>query len=430
MFENFKKIAGFKEAETITTNNPEIADGVMELENTSPELFYESPEYKDVEEVYNQIGSDAFFEEIDGQVVPADDLYEDGLDDVVVPKNDGVIKVEEAAPAPSPEKEGVSDRPTPQGYVRLGNVLRPLWGAASILALAACDRTVEEGGSWSPHFKWGKDGKEHTVEIGSNFKLTNKQSHRTDANGNEIIVKTDANGNEIKNPENKPEHKDVPEHKDEKEHHHDVVAPEKEVKSVVHETAGGGMDSTLPNKEGPGKELFRKYKPFIVPSGDLEKGYISLCDETADAVAQGVLKPFPGINRFALAVTEKPEIQGVPYESIWILKLSEGKMPRPLTGKKASFKDYIAKDGGGVWRITDIEKYKRDLAAAVPQEPYTNAKGELNNTRYHQEVERVVRFGLLEINVVDEWQNANEAKRKEMVNRYVAPYENRTGTIK
>ncbi|MEI6042144.1 MAG: hypothetical protein WCQ00_01070 [bacterium] len=351
MFEFFKHSnVGKPESETVSFSEviketPTEADA-----DGSVELFYVSPEYKSVEAVYELVGPEEFFVELNEQIIEKSGFYEGdwGAD------LDAVDSEEEVKDKENPV-EKKEESVIPYGMVVVGNKLLSA-AAALTLAFTACNKKTEVEAS--------RSGVEHTAS-----------SHN------------------------------------------------------ISEKAPG---STLVKKGGAGTEVFEKYSKEILPSGDIENGFINLNDTTADAVAAGALKPFSNLEIYSLEGAKKPSVQGIPFKSIWILKMSEGKIPRPLIGGNATFKSYCTKSKKGALEVTPakMKRYREDVAASVSRLVATNEKGEFSQSKYKKIVDESEKFAHLEIEAILEFQNASPAEKAALVQKWVKPYQGRTGTTK
>lgn len=398
-----------KEEEIVTVNTTEqVADSTIETGGvTNAELFYKSPEYKETTEVYELVGSEGFFTELQ-QELTADtaDFYEDDWE-AVVDEVDQSELITEVQPEPTVVNEGiVQEEKNPespsQNFVNIRNRILSASAALSVGLLAACDKTTKNEFGISPSFQWGPNGEKKVVEFGVGFRTKNEQ--------------IDLDGNTIKPISESTQAPAQPE----------KVSP---VTPVAEGAIGKNIESTTPTKVGVA-EVFEQYSKEIIPSGDPRYGYLTLNEATAIAAARGGLKPFPRFNVYALEVSEDPAKQGIPYKSIWILKLSENKIPRPLIKGDSTFNKYISRTKGGVWHVTPekLNLYKKDLANSVPDSK--NAKGVIDHAKHERLSREIENYGILELNTILEWKNTNPAGQTAMLDKWVKPYQNRKGTIK
>jgi hypothetical protein len=409
MFEFFNK-----NKETVTSNTSEqVTDSSIEaVGGTNAELFYKSPEYKEATEVYELVGPEDFFIDLKKELTTdAGDLYEDDEDFAVDEAEDVVDSNElitEVPIEPSVENEDIIDGDKDK-TINIKNRVLSASAALSVGLLAACDKVTE----YYPELdvRWGeKPAQTETVPA---------------------------------KPEVKDQTESTPTKQDVKPKT-ETTQPEK-VEAVVEKTSGENVESTLPTKKGVA-EVFEKYREKILPSGDPRYGYLTLNNETALAAANGGLKPFSELEVYALEVSEDPAEQGIPYKSIWILILSENKTPKPLIkGELSSYKNYISRNKNGVYHVTPekLDAYKKNLIKgisessfkkipipdkATPEQVAKFIKADRRN--YIKKLEGIEKFGISELYTILEWKNASPSGRAALMEKWVKPYQNRTGTIK
>ena len=438
MFEflNHKNVAKEADKETLTTNSSETTDNLStETESDSGlELFYKTAEYEEAKSAYDIVGQEDFLKEVKKQLTEGVD-YEDIRDlsvETDTEAENGVVitEVQPEALVSSMPVEQVADVDlsqedektlSAQGFVRIGKILAPA-AAALTLAFAACNDS-DKYPRYRPDVvekEKAEDGAVAEQKVLPKVEATPAPVPTQTTPAQTAEKPTETNPAEVKPVEVQPG-----EVKPEPQSEEPIPPPA----PVVEKVPGKTMESTLPTRRGVEEALLRFHLEEILPSGDLAHGYLKLSDTTADAVASGALKPNLKFGVYSLEVTKDPARQGIPFKSIWILKLSEGKLPKPLM-KEASFTNYISKTQNGVFHITNehLAKYKIDLQKNIRAASMDRA-GKFDKKVYERMMEETPGFAADELNTVLKWLNANEAEKSALVDKWVKPFENRTGTI-
>ncbi len=432
MFEFLKHKNVVEEAnkETLTTNSSETVNDLgLETEGENNlELFYKTPGYEEAKGVYDIVGQEDFLIELQSQITEAGSQDED-INNILVETDLGAentelimeVKPEDVADSILAEQTGqvvgAEDVGATQGLVHFGknigkNLLVPA-AAALTLAFISCDNSRDK----YPRYKADADEKENVeggvtkqAETSSKTETSTTQTESTKT----VEKTTDVKPEEVKPAEIKPQPQT------------ENAVP---TSPAVEKVRGQTVESTLPTRRGVA-EVYEKFAPEMLPSGDPVYGYLTLNDATAEAAAKGGLKPLPELGIYSLEVAKNPEKQGIPFKSVWILKLSEGKLPKPLI-KDASFTSYISKTPNGVFHIKNenLAKYKADLAKSIKASSVDRA-GKFSQEVYRRKMEETAGFSTDELNTILKWLNAKEAERASLVDKWVKPYQNRTGTIK
>lgn len=374
--------------ETLTVTSTETTPKDLENEmEDSSELIYKSPEYIELENQY-VINSELFTSKLEEELVKTETenteesteyFFDDEEAVASSTSTEGdenmVDQVEQIEQIGQEVQDNQEENPQNQSSSLIRNVFIKGVGAvslATVFSLAACDEEMCHEG---------------------------RHSHSHDG------------------------HEEVEKH----ESSTAVVAKKEVDKKEVNKKES--TDPSSVTQKGSGRELFNQYKDNLVPSGNLEKGYIDLNDKTIEAISRGVLNYYPDENVFALAVTKNPSKQGIHVKTSVDYILSKGGNPKPPI-KGANFFDYAKRrpDGSVNLSTFDDEKYKASLVKSISKDDYT-VNGKLNKKAYDEAVSIALDVGLETKKAFFEWIKANKAQREELFKKNVVPYLGRKGIV-